>query len=88
VRVCSCRELPLTRPRSRQGKSRIGSLVAIPGARRGRWAPDPPPAATAPAPPEALEMSLRGASDAKAERELGWQPRYASWRHGFAASLA
>jgi hypothetical protein len=33
-------------------------------------------------------MSLRGASDAKAERELGWQPRYASWRHGFAASLA
>jgi nucleoside-diphosphate-sugar epimerase len=49
---------------------------------------DPPPAAAAPAPPEALEMSLRGASNAKAKRELGWRPRYASWREGFAASLA
>jgi nucleoside-diphosphate-sugar epimerase len=29
----------------------------------------------------------RGASNAKAKRELGWQPRYASWRDGF-ASLA
>jgi nucleoside-diphosphate-sugar epimerase len=26
---------------------------------------------------------LRGASNAKAKRELGWQPRYASWREGF-----
>jgi 2-alkyl-3-oxoalkanoate reductase len=34
------------------------------------------------------EMSLRGASNAKAKRELGWRPRYASWREGFAASLA
>jgi nucleoside-diphosphate-sugar epimerase len=25
----------------------------------------------------------RGASNAKAKRELGWQPRYASWRQGF-----
>jgi nucleoside-diphosphate-sugar epimerase len=49
---------------------------------------DPPPAAQTPAPPYALEMSLRGASNAKAKRELGWQPRYASWRQGFAASLA
>ncbi len=49
---------------------------------------DPPaPAGTAP-PPEAPEMSLRGASNAKAKRELGWRPRYASWREGFAASLA
>jgi nucleoside-diphosphate-sugar epimerase len=49
---------------------------------------DPPPPATAPSPAEALEMSLRGASNAKAKHELGWQPRYASWREGFAASLA
>jgi nucleoside-diphosphate-sugar epimerase len=49
---------------------------------------DPPVAAETPPPPEALEMSLRGASNAKAKRELGWQPRYASWREGFAASLA
>jgi nucleoside-diphosphate-sugar epimerase len=28
---------------------------------------------------------VRGSSNAKAKRELGWQPRYASWREGFAA---
>lgn len=27
---------------------------------------------------------LRGASNAKAKRELGWQPQYPSWREGFA----
>jgi len=31
---------------------------------------------------------LRGASNAKAKRELGWQPRYASWRQGFADAEA
>jgi nucleoside-diphosphate-sugar epimerase len=30
----------------------------------------------------------RGASNAKAKRELGWAPRYASWREGFAAVYA
>jgi nucleoside-diphosphate-sugar epimerase len=25
----------------------------------------------------------RGASNAKVKRELGWQPRYSSWRQGF-----
>jgi 2-alkyl-3-oxoalkanoate reductase len=44
-----------------------------------------PPAAQLP--PEAPEMWLRGASNAKAKRELGWRPRYVSWREGFAASL-
>jgi nucleoside-diphosphate-sugar epimerase len=29
----------------------------------------------------------RGASNEKAKRELGWQPRYASWRQGFAQGL-
>ena len=29
----------------------------------------------------------RGASNARARRELGWTPRYPSWRQGFAASL-
>jgi nucleoside-diphosphate-sugar epimerase len=29
----------------------------------------------------------RGSSNAKAKRELGWQPRYASWRQGFAQGL-
>jgi 2-alkyl-3-oxoalkanoate reductase len=30
----------------------------------------------------------RGASNAKAKRELGWTPRYASWREGFVAAYA
>jgi nucleoside-diphosphate-sugar epimerase len=38
----------------------------------------------------AVEMAttLRGASNAKAKRELGWQPAHPSWRQGFAASLS
>jgi nucleoside-diphosphate-sugar epimerase len=30
---------------------------------------------------------LRGASNARIKRELGWQPRYASWREGFQTAL-
>ena len=30
---------------------------------------------------------VRGSSNAKARRELGWQPRYASWREGFRDGL-
>ena len=30
----------------------------------------------------------RGFSNAKAKRELGWEPRYPSWRQGFKAGLA
>jgi nucleoside-diphosphate-sugar epimerase len=33
-------------------------------------------------------IELRGASNAKAKRELGWQPRHASWREGFAEALS
>jgi nucleoside-diphosphate-sugar epimerase len=33
-------------------------------------------------------VSLRGASNAKAKRELGWQPSYPSWRQGFREDLA
>lgn len=36
---------------------------------------------------EMMAIHLRGASNAKAKRELGWQPRYASWRHGFREAL-
>ncbi len=35
----------------------------------------------------AMAQQLRGASNAKAKRELGWQPAYPSWRQGFAASI-
>ncbi|MEA2158105.1 MAG: hypothetical protein QOD66_485 [Solirubrobacteraceae bacterium] len=30
-----------------------------------------------------MMTEVRGASNAKAKRELGWQPRHASWRDGF-----
>jgi nucleoside-diphosphate-sugar epimerase len=33
----------------------------------------------------AMMTSIRGASNAKAKRELGWAPTYPSWREGFAA---
>jgi len=36
-------------------------------------------------------LGLRGASNGKITRELGWRPRYESWRRGFfddAAALA
>jgi hypothetical protein len=29
---------------------------------------------------------VRGASNAKAGRELGWRPQHSSWRDGFAAA--
>jgi nucleoside-diphosphate-sugar epimerase len=35
-----------------------------------------------------MGTQLRGASNAKAKRELGWKLRYPSWRQGFAAEAA
>jgi|HubBroStandDraft_6_1064221.scaffolds.fasta_scaffold73577_3 nucleoside-diphosphate-sugar epimerase len=35
-----------------------------------------------------MMTQMRGASNAKAKRVLGWQPEYASWRDGFARCLA
>ena len=37
----------------------------------------------------AVEMTseLRGASNARVKRELGWRPQYASWREGFRTGL-
>jgi nucleoside-diphosphate-sugar epimerase len=35
-----------------------------------------------------MGTEARGASNAKAKRELGWEPRYPSWREGFAAAYA
>jgi nucleoside-diphosphate-sugar epimerase len=36
----------------------------------------------------AMATGVRGAANAKAKRELGWQPRYASWRQGFGDAAA
>jgi nucleoside-diphosphate-sugar epimerase len=35
----------------------------------------------------AMMTQIRGASNAKAKRELGWQPLYPSWRQGFVDGL-
>ena len=35
-----------------------------------------------------MATEMRGASNAKARRELGWEPRYPSWRQGFREALA
>jgi nucleoside-diphosphate-sugar epimerase len=35
----------------------------------------------------AFMTEIRGASNGKAKRELGWEPRYPSWRQGFAQGL-
>jgi nucleoside-diphosphate-sugar epimerase len=34
-----------------------------------------------------MMTEVRGASNEKAKRELGWRPRYPSWREGFATGL-
>lgn len=35
-----------------------------------------------------MMIQIRGASNAKAKRELGWKPKYPSWRDGFRTGLA
>jgi 2-alkyl-3-oxoalkanoate reductase len=37
--------------------------------------------------PVSMMTRMRGSSNAKAKRELGWEPRYPSWREGFAAEV-
>lgn len=34
-----------------------------------------------------MMTKIRGGFNAKAKRELSWQPSYASWRHGFVEGL-
>jgi hypothetical protein len=34
-----------------------------------------------------MMTEVRGASNAKAKRELRWQPRYPNWHVGFAEAL-
>jgi 2-alkyl-3-oxoalkanoate reductase len=36
----------------------------------------------------AMMTEIRGASNAKAKAELGWEPRHPTWREGFPAVLA
>ena len=59
------------------------ALGAKPPRRIPRWL-----ARIAAGEPATLMMTEgRGASNHKAKRELGWQPKYASWREGFVHGL-
>jgi len=35
-----------------------------------------------------MMTQIRGSSNAKAKRELGWRPAWPSWREGFSRGLA
>jgi 2-alkyl-3-oxoalkanoate reductase len=76
-----------------RGRRGIYNIVDDEPASQREWLPvlaqalraDPP--AQAPPAPHDPALWLRGARNAKARRELGWRPRYPSWREGFRASL-
>jgi 2-alkyl-3-oxoalkanoate reductase len=60
-----------------------GALGAKPPRRVPRWLGRLAAGETA----TVMMTEVRGASNEKAKRELGWEPRYASWRQGFAQGL-
>ncbi len=60
-----------------------GALGAKPPRRIPRWLARLVAGETA----TLMMTEARGASNAKAKRELGWKPRYPSWRQGFAQGL-
>lgn len=66
----------------------LPAFAEIVGAKPPRWVPAW--AARLFAGPYAIYVMIdqRGALNAKAKAELGWTPRYASWREGFPATLA
>jgi nucleoside-diphosphate-sugar epimerase len=81
-----------------RGESGVYNVVDDEPARLADWLPVYARALRAPPPPEAPAprgaygkfgmMFARGASNARAKQVLGWTPRYASWRDGFAASVS
>ena len=54
------------------------------------WLPVYAEAVGAPPPPvdQTKALGLRGASNARARKQLGWEPLVSSWRHGFLDELA
>jgi nucleoside-diphosphate-sugar epimerase len=59
------------------------ALGAPPPRRIPAWLARPPAGSQT----MSMALDMRGASNAKAKRELGWEPRYASWRQGFREGL-
>lgn len=65
----------------------VPALAAALGARKPRKVPVLLARPVAGSYGVALMTKAQGASGALAKRELGWSPRYASWREGFATAL-
>jgi NADP-dependent 3-hydroxy acid dehydrogenase YdfG len=67
------------------GMTRSASAIGAKPARRvPRWIARPLAGETI----AVMMTECRGASNAKARRELGWLPRHRSWRHGFVHGLS
>ncbi len=66
----------------------VPAFAAAVGAKKPRRVPVWLARLVAGAPAIEMATGQRGASNAKAKRELGWQPRYSSWRDGFADPAA
>jgi nucleoside-diphosphate-sugar epimerase len=64
----------------------LPALAAAGGAPRPRHVPAKLVQLLAGSAPVVMMTDARGASNAKARRELGWTPRYPSWRTGFVVS--
>jgi nucleoside-diphosphate-sugar epimerase len=65
----------------------LPELAAVVGAEPPRHIPAAVGQLAAGAAGVSLMTRVRGASNAKAKRQLGWQPQYASWRSGFREGL-
>jgi nucleoside-diphosphate-sugar epimerase len=63
-------------------------IADVLGAKPPRHLPRRLARALAGAPSVLMGTEARGASNARAKRELGWAPRYPSWRTGFPAAYA
>jgi nucleoside-diphosphate-sugar epimerase len=61
----------------------LPELASALGAKPPRHVPRPLARVLAGTPATVMMTEVRGASNAKARRELGWQPRHGSWRAGF-----
>jgi nucleoside-diphosphate-sugar epimerase len=64
----------------------LPALAQALGAKRPRWVPRLIGRLFAGECGVQMMTELRGASNAKAKRELGWRPAHPSWRQGFVAA--
>jgi len=66
----------------------LPTMAAIVGAREPRRVPRWLGRLLAGEAPTIMMTEVRGASNAKARRELGWEPKHSSWRQGLAETMA